>query len=293
MNTYILRRRKLGKGSCLAIKKNLKEIYNKDITILRNDINQITERTGYERDLLIRWGCTDSTTVGIVINKAEHIHAVNDKSRCRRQLQDNGISVPMSFFNKEDAIQYLHGVGQGQKLIGRRQFHHQGRHIVCVNHPDGVRMDNSSNYWSEYIPKEHEYRVFTFFGRVTIVAEKIPTDHSRIAWNNFGGGSTFVNVRWDNWPIKACVEALKAANLIGIDFSGVDVMTLGDKVYILELNSAHSLTSEYRQKTFSKCLNWLIDKCENGRPDHYQFPERIRKYRDIILPYLVENDGSV
>jgi glutathione synthase/RimK-type ligase-like ATP-grasp enzyme len=284
----LLRRRKLGKTSCDSISDNMFKKFNKDVLVLRNDY--IEENTNY--GIVIRWGCTSSINSDYVINEAKHIHLTSDKAGCRKLMQDNGISVPFSFFEHEDAIKFL-SENRNSKIIGRQQFHHQGRKIQVSDSVEVLDHDSISDYWSEFIDKDREFRIFTFFGKVIMVAEKIPHDKSKVAWNNYGGGSTFVNVKWDSWPIKECVEAIKATNLIGIDFAGVDVMTKGNNCYILELNSAHSLTSDYRQSTFSKALNWLVDEIGKSgkKPDHFELG-KVKTYKGVILPVIREREDQ-
>ena len=49
----------------------------------------------------------------------------------------------------------------------------------------------------------------------------------------------------------------------GLDFGGVDVMVDADgKAYVLEINSAPSLTSPYRQECMAKCFDYIV---ENGK----------------------------
>ena len=276
----ILRRRKLGKGSCMAIKENSVN----DIVVVRNDK---LKRRHLDAELLIRWGCTSEVPIRKVINKAVSIERVNNKPLCREMLIEAGINVPRTYFNQDE-------IPERYPLLGRRRKHAQGRHIHMINNLEEFRTDNSY-YWSEYLRKEKEFRVFTFFGKVLMVAEKIPRNIEDIAWNHHQG-SSFRNLRWAQWPKKACLEALKAAKVIGIDFSGVDVIYVREetlKPYVLELNSAHSLTSEYRQKTFAKALDWAIQKARNNELEHFEVPETIETYRDILHPCLVEehNEG--
>ena len=53
--------------------------------------------------------------------------------------------------------------------------------------------------------------------------------------------------------------AIEAFNLSSLDFGGVDVMVDADgEVYVLEINSAPSLTSPYRQECFAKAFDYII-----------------------------------
>jgi glutathione synthase/RimK-type ligase-like ATP-grasp enzyme len=166
--------------------------------------------------------------------------------------------------------------------------HHQGRNLVYAKTQqeleDGYYQlrELGDVYISEFIPKEREYRIYVVQGRVAMVAEKTPADPGAIAWNHHLGGS-FENVRWKEWPRAACLEGIKACVALGLDFGGIDVITDGEGTpYVLEGNSAPSMTSEYRQQCFAKVFNYIR---KNGK-------ERIQltkqpKDRKSIYPYII------
>ena len=100
-------------------------------------------------------------------------------------------------------------------------------------------------------------------GRVACVAQKHPQDPSAIAWNH-ARGATFTTVRWDDWSGEVCDVAVRAFNLSGLDFSGVDVMVDGDgRAYVIECNSAPSLppnedgSPSYRHVCLAKTMDWM------------------------------------
>lgn len=294
----IIRRRKLGNGSTRGIKQHLSEmgigidIVRYDSTGVKRLENEKFRFMGTEPNQetykgIMRWGYTGN--IGFpdnkTINTAQMIHNVNNKADCRQRLEESNIKCPVTYYNKTSAKEAIM-LGR-RNIIGRPSRHAQGRNIVISNTPEDIDNDRTSSYWSEFVDKDKEYRVYTFFGRITMVAEKVPTEEgrNRIAWNHFCGGSVFENVRWDEWPIESCKMALKASNVIGIDFAGVDVMEKDGIPYILEINSAHSLTSEYRKRTFAKALKWAIGYMEEHetKPEHFPYPDRIRTYKSLIL----------
>lgn len=283
----IFRHRGLGNGSTIGIKKYLEENHGRNIDIIRSDRVPDTE---YEA--IIRWGCTANFGhVPICINTPEMIHIVNDKPGCRQQLIEANVRCPNTWFNKTDVKEAI-TLGTNN-VIGRPSRHAQGRNIIISHTIEEIERDTTSTYWSEIIEKDREYRIYTFMGRIIMVAEKVPTEigRERIAWNHFGGGAIFNNIKWSEWPIESCKLGLKAAETIGIDFAGVDVMEKDGVPYILEINSAHSLTSEYRKKTFAKALNWLCNEIETNheKPIHFPYPDKIRTYKSMILPELRNN----
>lgn len=209
-------------------------------------------------DLYIRWGCTTNVPTNKVLNTAAAIHLVNDKLEFRRILDEHEL-CPATWFRvnevPEDAL--VDGV------IVRKRRHAQGRGLWLVKDRIELehvcaRLGKDNFYISEYINKVAEYRVFVVQGRAVCVAQKTPDNPNAVAWNVAKGGR-FDNVRWDNWPLKAVKTAIQGFNLSGLDFGGVDVMVDNEgNCTILEINSAPSLTSEYRQQCMAKALDYII-----------------------------------
>ncbi len=289
----ILRRRKLGFTSCKYIKENLVERFSKEDTIIVRNYRIGNRRWNYpgSANVLFRWGCTSDFPNEVCVNNSEHIHNVNDKIRFRRLCQEGeDISIPKTFYSKSEVRD-----NDGEfnfPLIGRRKYHHQGRHMKVINNLYDLDSDYSSEYWSEYIPKDREFRYYVFFGRLIAVVEKIPANPSDIAWNRFQGENIFHNVRWNDWDLKCGREALKVQQAVKLDFGGIDIMLKDRQPYVLEMNSAPTLTTEYRQLVFSRGFNWVINEVENtgSKPSHYELPapHSIESYRGLIHPCLEE-----
>lgn len=267
--TFILRRRKLGRTSCKEIVAKSK----KGIKLFRNDAVLPNDPD----ELCIRWGCTSNVASRKVLNKSEAIHLASDKTAFRKLLNDKGL-CPKTFFEKNQIEAF--------PVIIRPRNHHQGRHLyfckTAQDVNDAVNKVGPGWYASEYIEKVAEYRVFVVSGRCVCVAKKTPADAKAIAWNVAQGGR-FDNVRWDEWPLKAVKTSIEAWKLSGLDFGGVDIMVdAGGKCYVLEINSAPSLTSPYRQECMSKAFDYII---EHGKETIPLIEER-GGYRKFIHPAI-------
>lgn len=276
----ILRRRKLGRGSSLGIKAAATSAFQ----IVRNWRDHLPSNTGY----VFRWGCTSSLpqildNPAIVVNVAKAIHWCSDKRQGRLDMQAAGVSVPETWtydnFIEEDRDDELYVLRPAQ--------HAQGRNLLVLSNDEIMSRDldpiYENGYVSRKIDKVAEYRVYVIQGRVACVASKTPADPSAVAWNVAQGGR-FDNVKWGQWPMAAIKESLAAAKVGGLDFCGVDVMmdTEG-KAYVLEVNSAPSLTSEYRQKCFAKCFDYIIN---NGKGQIAV--ANVNNWKDVIHPAIWE-----
>lgn len=280
MNIRILRRRGLGNGSTLGIKQFSKH----NIEIIRND-KVIPQDT----DLLIRWGTSSQFPAKKTLNKATAIKEVANKATSREKLQESGVNIPQLYKDLNQVMNF--------PVILRPQYHSQGKKLwICNNHQELMQniykhfdIVKDDFYISEYIQKDKEYGVFIFDNRITSVIEKVAkTDDAKqaIAWNVFQGGYKFQNVKWNDWPIEVIKEALDAWKCFDLTFGRIDIMVKDGKPYILELNSAHSLTSDYRKEVFAKCLDYYID---NGAVKNELNLDNVKSYKSIIHPVLREN----
>lgn len=250
MNVVLLRRRKLGYTSCREIAAQSQQ----GIKVVRND-KPFPNNT----DLVIRWGCTSNVPTKHVVNTSAAIHQVNNKLEFRKLLDEKGL-CPKTYFTIKDAIK-----ANKFPYIVRPSHHAQGRHLYVCNNEKELKAACAKHthfYISEIINKIAEYRVCVAQGRAMWVANKVPANPNDIAWNVAKGG-VFSNVRWNDWPLKAVKVAIEAFNLSSLDFGGVDIMAdENNNVYVIEINSAPSLTSPYRQECMAKVFDFIV---KNGK----------------------------
>lgn len=275
MNHIILRRRKLGRTSC----KEIAALSTKLIAVVRNDENIPAA------DVVFRWGTTSNIPKKdgqLIVNSAASIHWCADKKKGRMEMQAAGVPVPESW----NAVDFLNNPLNevGTQFVLRRPKHAQGKdlwHGDAAFIKQAIRAHNvQDGYVGRLINKVAEYRVYVIQGRVSCVAKKTPANPQDVAWNVARGGS-FDNVKWGEWPMAAIAAAVPAAELSGTDFCGVDVMVDADgKAYVLEVNSAPSLTSPYRQSCFTKCFDHIVQNKSVAKIDI----QRFKGWKDVIHP---------
>lgn len=287
MTAVILRRRKLGRTSCNEIAR-----FCGNLQVVRND-----QPFPRDTDLVIRWGTTSNVPVRNVVNTAEAIHKVGDKAGFRKVMMDDWegkgspegkLLCPYTYFDGGDR-RPAHAV----PLVVRPRVHAQGRHVYLVNNAQELAAAAARCgpgwYASAYINKVAEYRVAFVQGRVAWVAKKTPGDPNAVAWNVARGGR-FDNVLWGDWPLKAVRISREAFLLSGLDFGGVDVMIDGDgNAFVLEINSAPSQTSPYRQECMGKCFRYILD---HGKDPIPVIAER-GDWKKFIHPALSEQAAMV
>jgi len=268
----ILRRKKLGKTSCNGIVG----FSHSNVQVVRNDA------VIPKADVYIRWGCTSPipyTENRIILNLAQAIHIVGDKAGFRAILDEDAL-CPLTWFD------WAHVPPQAFPVVVRPQVHAQGKQVYfCENSVQmftAIEKCGPGYYISKFIDKVAEYRVFVAQGRAVWVVKKTPGNPEDVAWNVARGGR-FDNVSWNNWPLKGVKLAIGGFLLSGLDFGGVDIMIdAQNNWYILEINSAPSQTSPYRQKCVAKVFDYII---ENGK-DIIPLVRRPGGYLKFIHPAL-------
>lgn len=282
MKAILFRRRKLGRTSCREISR----LSQQGIQHVRND-----QPFPDDIQMVFRWGCTSNLPIRCkVVNSAEAIHTVADKASFRKLTADAGLA-PTTWLDYNNVPVDAQGELLGP-LVVRRATHHQGKYLhVCKTLPELVRacqLYEEDYYISEYIPKVAEYRVFVVSGRVVWVANKTPADKDAVAWNVAQGGR-FDNVRFGNWPMRVVEAAIESFLLSGLDFGGVDVMVdEAGKAYVLEINSAPSQTSPYRQLCTSKAFDYIVANGTDKLPVEYE-----NGWRGVIHPAILPKQGEI
>lgn len=255
MKAILFRRRKLGYTSC----KEIANFSTTDIEVVRND-----KDVDADTDLVFRWGCTSNVPIRNVVNTAAAIHQVNNKTEFRKLLNEHEL-CPHTYTDVDEFVKEFEDWVDWEMVV-RPAYHAQGKQLyVCRTIDevrDAVRKCGLGYYISELIHKVKEYRVAFVQGRAVWVAKKTPGNPNEVAWNVAKGGR-FDNVRWDEWPLYVVKVAREAFLLSDLDFGGVDIMTTeGGEAYVLEINSAPSLTSPYRQECMAKAFDHIV---KNGK----------------------------
>ena len=265
----ILRNRRFGYYSCRGIAQNLE-----DCIVVRSDnIPHIKN----DNLMLVRWGCTSPINFipQIELNNANSIRSTSDKTNFRRILNEHDL-CPETWFSPEEVPneKLLDGV------ILRSKRHFKAQNFEFVHERNDLnRLFFRGGYASEYIEKESEFRVFIFNGKVIAVVRKIPHDPQSLTWNS-SQGSTFINIRWSEWPLEVLRNAVDSFSLSGLNFGGVDVMCLNGIAYTLEINTACTI-SPYRQTKFTQAIQWTR---ENG--NEYLFLESDTHWKHFIHPSI-------
>ena len=227
-------------------------------------------------NIVVRWGnrieaTTDAST--IIYNRSESVKNATNKKLTRQLLLEGNVRIPRLFSDQD----YLAGT-LTFPIIARPSFHAKGKNFVVLNDSESFiahyrYYERDGWYYSEYVDKEQEYRVHCAHGKILAVMQK-PKGEG-LAWNRARVGEPFIRVKQDDYIYTVCYQALKATDVLGLDFAGVDVVlkTNDDGVkeaFVLEANTSPTLnSSDYVSEQYAKYFDWLSRS--DKRRDHWDF----------------------
>lgn len=278
----ILHREGFGEGTLLHMQKRFNEA-GMDFTICTNKkFDMDGDWDGYSH--YIRWGCTGNLPrdsrgkLPVVVNQAKNIHRSADKAGFRELLGDLAPKLYIDW----DEIEYPVIVRPVQHAFSNdlHVCHGVGEFIALMVDKNWGPEDC---YVSEWVKKDHEFRVMVANNRVVYVDEKLPQDKNDATWDRPGKECIFKNVGWSAWRMGVIEAGLKAASIAGLDFCVVDIITKDDDTYVLEVNTAPMLNyfqnkESYNQRVLSEALIHLI----NHGP--LEPVNEVKSWKDAIHP---------
>lgn len=252
------------------------------LSYMKNDLTPVWYRLSRHRfitsppniaDVSIRWGCSPyiETIVGTAYNK--NVGKVMDKGKTRKLLYENGIPVPtpvdLERVNQEDL-----------PFVVRPATHQKGKDFLLFNNlsdilNEGYKISRLNNpYASRLYPKTCEYRVHVAHGKVLLVQEKVSVsdEHNGVNWN-YENGYSFVVINWKKYRKEIVDLAVRAIEILGLDFGAVDIMadptdTDLPIAVVCEINTSPRLEG-YTAQRYAEYFDWLIETKETR---HFEIP---------------------
>lgn len=221
---------------------------------------------------LIRWGNripTETNGETITYNKSEAIKLATDKKRSRELFMEKDVRT-------SKLVTPTNVVEQQYPIIARPFTHSKGKNFIVLKTPEEFTSHFNANntngwYYSEFIDKQREFRVHCAHGKVLDLMEK-PRVENSIAWNRAINHEAFVRVKQSEYIHDVCLQALKATQVLQLDFAGVDVLLKDDLAYVLEVNTSPTLnSSDHVSSRYAKYFDWLNNS--DTRRSHYNFTE--------------------
>ena len=198
--------------------------------------------------LVIRWGTPRSPELDKkakgVLNRAEIIKANLDKRYAHKTLIDSEVNAPEFWITWEEAKSAARELGC--EILRRKLHHTQGKDIIRLKPSSFLPKKRRHGYYVRLLKKDSEFRLHMMLEKCIGVAQKKPkSDANPLIWNYENGWDIVYIPREEresiaNWEAMF-TEANRAMKALGFDFGAVDLIMVGDKPYILEVNTAPKL----------------------------------------------------
>lgn len=192
---------------------------------------------GKKEKLIINWGCSKLSDEAMKCNILNHPDNIPNAIDKRKFFELTGeLSVPYTL-SKEEATEWL----KKSKVVVR--------HVVNGYGGNGIEIIEEGNLpdaplYTKYIPKDEEYRLHVFQGKVFFVQRKarrkdVPDDLVNWKVRNLAGGFIFASQNVDV-PEIAKEAAIVIQQKLKLDFCAIDMIynKKSDKWYALEANTA-------------------------------------------------------
>ena len=193
-------------------------------------------------DVIVNWGSSEAYAGGpaTVLNAPAAVAAAANKLRSFEAFRAAGVSIPEFWTRREDIPADAYPVICRTLLSG-----HSGAGIVIAE--NAGELVNAPLY-TRYVPKQDEYRVHVFGGRVIAVQRKARrNDVENPNWRIRNHANGFVFAREGVVaPQQVIEQSIMAVAALGLDFGGVDVIfnRHRDTAYVLEINTACGLEGQ-------------------------------------------------
>ena len=193
---------------------------------------------------IFAYGCSDTDRIkgGHIINTGIAVKRCVDKLKTFHNLQVCGVPIPGYTSVKNAVPKEWERIVVRSKVEGRKaedlEYFYQGDKL-----PDAP-------LYTEYFEHKYEYRIIVFMGKVVgrYYKAETPDDKGVLEWS--------FNVQPNRGFEKMDVACLKAAQALGIDFVGFDVVAMNKNDFvILEANSGPILTGEAEEAIINYYLN--------------------------------------
>ena len=204
---------------------------------------KVSKRVRKRGDVLIRYGLAYNPEADldfkVVINPAGAVMNAVNKLRALRILASKGVVVPPYFTSKHQiAVEDL-------PVLARSHRHTRGLDIQYIDSMEEL-MGSRADYYTQYIPAKHEYRVHVFNGEPVRLQKKIAkaedaspiiknAEHGYILADNFKYTKLLKRER------KVIDMAVRAVGALGLTFGAADVLYYDRVPYVLEVNTAPAL----------------------------------------------------
>ncbi len=241
-------------GAVLAKALGIKRIKHKN-SKFKGNVNKV----------VINWGSSElpeQVEQCRIINCAKAAEAASDKVQCFEKMAAAGVSIPDTFTNKQQAIDWMREKA-GRVIVCRKLTRASaGKGIVIAEDIDQVV---AAPLYTSYIKKQDEFRIHVLGGKAIDRQRKARNKEiadDDVNWRVRTHDNGFIYMREEvQYPAGINEAAIAAVDACGLDFGAVDIIynKHNNKYFVLEINSAPGLEGQ-SVDTYADAFNaFLLD----------------------------------
>lgn len=259
--------------SCVALRDELRRRYEGNnqvrVVLLKTQNSAFRGRTD---DIIINYGNRSAPTElfgsARVINPQSALNSAANKLNALNTMQGHGIStIPFT----TDAAVARNWVDEGSVVYQRGTLNgHSGEGITVITRDNRSALGNAPLYTKGITGRRREWRVHVFDGVITHVQVKRrrngyqddPNYRDDVRNHHTGWIYATENIN----PSQAVLRnAVMAVSSMGLTFGAVDVISLGEDAWVLEVNTAAGLQAETTMNAFATAIEVKVDQLTGGR----------------------------
>jgi tetrahydromethanopterin:alpha-L-glutamate ligase len=164
----------------------------------------------------------------LVINSPDAIATCASKARTSALLIKHGVETPDTIFtcSYDHASSFL---AKHKLAVYKPLYGFDGNGIFPFTRMDELQGHGPPYYLQEFVENDHDYRVFVLDGKAIGAIKRSSDSFAHNIHQGGEGRAVEVTPRMNE-------VAAAAAEAIGIDYCGVDLLTRGDSYTVLEVN---------------------------------------------------------
>jgi RimK-like ATP-grasp domain len=157
-------------------------------------------------------------------------------------------------------------------IFGRKLHHTRGQDIFVYQVKPLLRGDRLSDYYTQLVPKQNEFRTWVFRDKHLATYNKhldYPEKYGKRGRNkevwNWANGFAYTFVQPEAVHAKLKTLAIAAVDALDLDFGAVDAILGADRhFYVLEVNTAPGVQD--RRQGFTSLVNCIEKWAKGGFP---------------------------
>lgn len=184
---------------------------------------------GKKTDVIISWGWSGAkaavdiadlkSKTKLVINNPTNVHENSDKAKAFAKMSKAGVLVP-KYFSSETIKNAVQTGKVSFPIVGRMKKHSGGKKFYLCLEQKALdhAISKGASLFTEYLPKDTEYRIHVMNGAVLQACEKEPQGNPTSGWKALKTELITAKAEKDGTTLDANTMSFVLDHIVGRDF---------------------------------------------------------------------------